>query len=266
MRQELPPITIVTHNGSNKEAIFRTALPGISIDGRDPRFDEERIQRMAPHTERRPVYISEEKAREDAAWVSAACGTATAFTEDARVIPEGKDRIYLYADTVQFVHEPNGSLTILEKPHQEPVDWATNSPEAMAQSGKDVEIVNALTAIRCGGDGRVSDPKTVIVRVHAHMRPYTRADVIAYAKGSGNHTMPNDAGGISLANGGRHFYDTDKPLIVTVQDSIDANESELFRFDTWALVPDRVLRPFICGAIEPAVIRLVDKTGTPPVI
>ncbi len=259
MNIERPDITIVTRNGSNKDAIFQAALPGWHIDRKEPGFDETRIQRMAPHTEIRPVFIAEEKAREDAAWVSAICGTAEAYTAGARVIPDGKDRIYLYTDSVQFVHEDDGSLTILEKPHQDPDTWASQSAEAMAQSDKDVEIVNALTAVRCGKDG-VSEPKTVILRVHAHMRPYTRDEVVAYAKGSGRKSVENDAGGISLANGGRHFYDTDRPLVVSVQDSIEGNESELFRFDSWALVPDRVLRPFICGAIEPAVVRLVQKT------
>lgn len=260
MRAEMPPITVVTQN-ANKENIFRDALVGWKIDGKEPTFDELRIQSMAPRNERRPVYISEEKARQDAAWVSAVCGMADACTNDAVKIPDGKDHIYLYTDTVQFVHEPNGALTILEKPHMtDPVDWAATTSEAMSQSGKDVEIVNALTAIRCDKDGGVSDPKTVIVRAKAHMRPYTREEIVSYAKGSGNHTVLHDAGGISLANGGRHFYDTEQPLIITVQDAIDGKESELFRFDTWALVPDLVLRPFICGAVEPAVMRLVNKT------
>lgn len=259
MRAELPPITIVT-SSRNKTDIFRDALPGWKVDQKNPSFDEDRIQRSAPHTELRPVFISEEKAREDAAWVSAICGTAVALTEQARIISDGKDHVYLYSDTVQFVHEDDGSVRILEKPiHQDPVVWAMTSDEAIAQSGKDIEIVNAMTAIRCGKDG-ITDPKTVIVRAHARMRPYTRTEVIEYAKGNGNYTILKDAGGISLANGGKHFYDTDSPLIITVQDSIDGKESELFRFDTWGLVPDKVLRPFICGAVEPAVVRLVNKT------
>lgn len=259
MRTEMVPITVVTQS-ANKENIFRDSFADWRIDGKEPTFDEASIQLRAPHDERRPVFISEQKAKEDAAWVSAICGTAAALTGEAQQIPDGKDHIYLYTDTVQFVHEPNGSIMILEKPHMEdPVVWAQTSVEAMAQSGKDIEIVNSLTAIRCSKDG-VSEPKTVIVRAHAHMKPYTREDIINYAKGTGQHTMLKDAGGISLANGGRHFYDTASPLIVTVQDAIDAKELELFRFDTWELVPDRVLRPFICGAIEPAVLRVVDKT------
>ena len=54
------------------------------------------------------------------------------------------------------------------------------SPEAVIQSGKDIEIINALTGIRTGKHG-VSEPATVILHVKATMRPFTREEVVAYA-------------------------------------------------------------------------------------
>ena len=89
--------------------------------------------------------------------------------------------------------------------------------------------MTALSAIRCGPHG-VAEPKSVIVRAKATMRTFTREDVVAYAKGHGNHTVPNDAGGISLSNGGKHFYDTDKPLVISMQDDIYGKETVLARY------------------------------------
>jgi len=92
------------------------------------------------------------------------------------------------------------------------------------------------------------------------MRPFTREELIDYANGSGKTIIPLTGGGISPSNGGRRFYDTTKPLTVSVQDSLDAEPEELLRYERWDHLPDEVLRPFTCGAVEPAVIRLVNKT------
>jgi predicted house-cleaning NTP pyrophosphatase (Maf/HAM1 superfamily) len=260
---ERPSITMVTKEGKySKDRTFKRALPDWSIEQKTPLFDETQIQLTAPRDESRPVYIAEGKAKMDASWVSAVCGLSDAMISEAQKIKSENGHIYLYADTVQFVHEPDGSLTIHEKPAGDPVVWAETSPDAIAQSGKTIEIVSALTAIRCDKNG-ASEPKTVIVRAQATMRPFTREELVEYAKGSGNKTIPETAGGISLANGGRHFHDTGKPLIISVQDGLDSEPKEMLRYETWAHVPDDALRPFICGAFEPAVLRLVDKTQAP---
>lgn len=257
--QERPSITIVTKDGMySKDRTFRSAMPDWSISQKRPLFDESQIQLTAPNDESRPVYIAEGKARMDASWVSAICGISESMIEEATRVKSENGHVYLYADTVQFVHEPDGSLTIHEKPAGDPVVWAQTSPDAISQSGKTIEIVSALTGIYCDKNG-VSEPKTVIVRVESTMRPFTREELVEYAKGSGNKTIPETAGGISLANGGRQFHDTSKPLIVSVQDSLDSTPKELLRYETWAHIPDGALRPFICGAFEPAVIQLVNK-------
>lgn len=257
---ELPSVTIVTHDGSNKTSIYQESLPGWQIKRREPSYDEERIQLMAPQTDKRPVFIAQEKAREDAPWVAAFCGIVEELaSEGGTLISRNHDRIYLYTDTVQVVHNPDGKELVLEKPKWDPLTWATASSEAMAQSGKDVEIVSALSALRCTPDG-ISAPSTVIVRVKATMQPYTREDIVAFAKESGANTIPETAGGISLANGGRHFYDTGKPLVVELLDSLESKPVELMRFETWSDLPDSTLRPFICGALEPALTRVVAKT------
>lgn len=258
---EQPSVTLVTRNGSHKDRIFQSALPEWEIHRKDPGFDEDEISLRAPRSSERPVFIAEEKAKQDATWVAAICGSANAFVEGAKVTSTDRGNMYLYTDTVQFIHEPDGSLTIHEKPLGNPVVWAALNPDAMAQSGKQIEIVTALTAIRCDANG-VSEPKTIIVNVEASMRPFSRRELVEYAKGSGNKTIPNTAGGISLANGGRSFYDTGKPLIVSVRDSINDTPTELLRYETWAHVPDVALRPFIVGAFEPAVVRLAEKTRT----
>ncbi len=267
MQTERPEIVMVTRNGGyNKDRIFQAAMPEWNITRRDPIVNERLIQEFAPTTEERPVFISEAKARLDAPWVAAVCLIAELFTEYAKVTRSKVGLVYLYADSVQFIHEPDGTLTIHEKPVGDAVEWAEHSPDAIAQSGKTVEIVSALTAIRCSPDG-VSDPATVIVRAKATMRPFTRPELVEYAKGSGRTVIPDTAGGISLANGGRQFYDTSKPLTISVQDSITDEPKEMLSFDDWSHVPDAALRPFVCGAFEPAVVRLVGKTKlTPPVV
>jgi hypothetical protein len=260
MNTERPTITIVTRNGGyQKDRTFQRAMPEWQITRKEPTFDEAQIQKTAPHDESRPVYISEQKARMDAAWVSAMCGAANAVTEGAKKVSKDGGHLYLYTDSIQFIHEPDGTRSHHEKPIGDPVEWAQNSPDALAQSGKTVEIVSSLTAIRCDKNG-VSEPATVIVRAQATMRPFGREELVEYAKGSGKNVIPDTAGGISLANGGRQFYDTNKPLTISVQDGLDSKPSELMRFETWGTVPDDVLRPFTCGAFEPAVIRLAQKT------
>lgn len=262
MNTERPTITIVTKNGGyQKDRIYKAALPEWEIDRKDPEFSEWRIKQKAPHTEERPVYIAEGKAREDAAWVAAVCGLSEAVISQAQKIKSERGHMYLYTDSVQFVHQPDGGLTIHEKPQGDPVIWASTAPEAMDQSGKTVEIVSALTAVRCDKHG-VSEPQTVIVRAKATMLPFTRNELIEYAKGSGNKTIPDTGGGISLANGGRQFFDTNKPLTISVQDGVGEPQQELLRYETWAHIPDTALRPFICGAFEPAVVRLAEKTKT----
>jgi len=262
MNAERPSLIVVTRNGGyNKDRIFQSALPDWNVSRKDPIFDETLIHPIAPNDETRPVFISEAKAAMDWAFVAAMCGMAEAFTSEAQKVASKDGVMYLYADSVQFIHEPDGTLTIHEKPHGDPVEWATTHPDALAQSGKTIEIVSSLTGIKCDKNG-VSDPQTVIVRAKASMRPFTREELITYAKGSGNKTIPDTAGGISLANGGRSFYDTGKPLTISVQDGLGSEPKELLRYDTWAHVPDEALRPFVCGAFEPAVTRLVQKTAT----
>jgi|GEM_PF-703831 predicted house-cleaning NTP pyrophosphatase (Maf/HAM1 superfamily) len=264
MNTERPTITIVTKNGGyQKDRIYQSALPEWEITRKEPSFSEWRIKQDAPHTEARPVYIAEGKAREDAAWVSAVCGLSDVMVSEAQKIKSDRGHMYLYTDSVQFVHQPDGSISIHEKPQGDPVVWAATAPEAMDQSGKTIEIVSALTAIRCDKSG-ISEPQTVMVRAQASMRPFTREELVEYAKGSGNKIIPDTGGGISLANGGRQFFDTSKPLIISVQDGLGQEPKELLRYETWAHIPDAALRPFICGAFEPAVIRLAEKTRIPP--
>lgn len=260
--KELPSITIVTRNGGyQKDRSFQSALPEWHVTRREPTFDEDQIHLTAPHDESRPVYISEQKAREDAAWVAALCGSAEEIVTEAKQIQTREGKMYLYTDSMQFVFEPDGTTSRYEKPIGDPVMWALSSPDALAQSGKSIEIVSSLTAVRCDANG-VSEPQTVLVRVRATMRPYTRQELVEYAKGSGKNVIPDTAGGISLSNGGRHFYDTSKPLIISTQDGLGATTTEMLRFETWDNIPDDVLRPFTCGAFEPAVIRLAQKTRT----
>lgn len=262
MNTERPTLIVVTKNGGyNKDRIFQSALPGWTVSRKEPMFDESLIQPIAPNDETRPVFISEAKAAMDWVVIAAMCGMAESIAREAQKVTIPNGVMYLYTDSVQFIHEPDGSLTIHEKPHGDPVVWASTHPDALAQSGKTVEIVSALTGIRCDKDG-VSDPQTVIVRAKATMRPFTREELVAYAQGSGNKAIPDTAGGISLANGGRVFYDTSKPLTISVQDGLGSEPKELLRYETWAHVPDEALRPFICGAFAPAITRLVEKTRT----
>lgn len=257
---ERPSITIVTKNGGyQKDRIYQSALPGWEINRKDPGFQEWKIKETAPRDESRPVYIAEGKAMADAAWVAAIAGISEEMIEEAKKIQSEHGHIYLYTDSVQFVHQPDGTVTLHEKPKGDPVVWASTAPEAMDQSGKTVEIVSALTAVHADKTG-VSEPKTVMVRAKATMREFTREELVEYAKGSGNKIIPDTGGGISLANGGRQFYDTSKPLTIFVQDSLTSEPVEMLRYETWAHVPDVALRPFICGAFEPAIIRLVEKT------
>ena len=257
------PITFVTSSdGHNKAEVFQKWLPNWRISHREPLFNELQIHETAPHDEHRPQVIAEQKAKDDIALAQAISGIANAITENADLYTHGEEKMLLYTDTVQLVHVTDSEIAILEKPDGDPIEWATNSPEAIIQSGKDIEIINALTGIRTGKSG-VSEPATVILHVKATMRPFTREDIVSYAKTPGN-TVAQTSGGISMANGGRTFLDMDKPLVIGIADSMDQQPVEIVRYDTWHHLTNAELKPFICGAVEPVLEKLVEKTKMTP--
>lgn len=257
------PITFVTSaDGHNKAEIFQKWLPHRNISHREPLFNELQIHEMAPNDEHRPQVIAERKAKDDITMAAAISGIANAIVENGDLYTMGNEKMLLYTDTVQLVHVSDTEIAILEKPEGDPVEWAMHSPEAIIQSGKDIEIINALTGVFTGKSG-VSEPKTVILHVKATMRPFTRDDIVAYAKTPGN-TVAQTSGGISMANGGRSFLDMNKPLVIGMADSMDEEPVEIVRYDTWHHLSNAELKPFICGAVEPALDKLVEKTRMPP--
>lgn len=259
--QERLPITFVTtKDGNNKAAIFQRSLPNWTISHREPLYNEDKIHETAPHTEMRPQIIAEQKARADIALAQAISGVANAIVEDGDLYTAGNEKMLLYTDTVQMVHvnaTNDKDVVMLEKPVGDPIEWATNSPEAVIQSGKDIEIVNALSGVKTGKDG-VSEPAMVVLRVRATMKSFTREDVIAYAKNP-NNTIAHTSGGLSMSNGARSFLDESKPLTVSVGDSMDTEPVEIVRYNTWDHLTKDDLKPFICGAFEPAITKLVEK-------
>lgn len=262
---ETLPITFVTSSDGNRKAdIFQKWLPNHKITQREPLFNEDQIHQIAPHTEHRPQVIAERKAKDDIAMAQAISGIANVIVEDGDLYTKGNEKMLLYTDTVQLVHVNDTEIAILEKPKEQAVEWAMHSPEAMIQSGKDIEIINAMTGIRTSRDG-VSEPATVVVRVRATMRPFTREEVVEYAK-QPKSTVSETSGGLSIANGGRAFYDMTKPLVVSVADSMDDVPEEVVRYATWEHVTNDELKPFICGAIAPAIDKLLSKTAAPQVI
>lgn len=253
------PITFVTSSdGYNKAGAFQARLPSWQITQREPFFNEHEIHDRAPHNEHRPQVIAEHKAKDDVVMAAAISRIADAIVADGSLYTYGPDRLLLYTDTVQMVHVSPTEIAMLEKPVGDPVEWAKNSPEAMMQSGKDVEIVNALTGIRTGKDG-IAEPKTVMLRVQFTARPFTREDIVAYAQNPTN-TISQTSGGLSVANGARYLYDMQKPLVVSMSDTMDDMPVEVMRYDTWDHLTKDDLKSFICGAVEPAVARLVEKT------
>lgn len=253
------PITFVTSSdGHNKAEIFQKWLPNWKISHREPLFNELQIHEIAPHDEHRPQVIAERKAKDDITVAQAISGIASAIVENGNLYTFGEEKMLLYTDTVQLVHVSDDEIAILEKPVGDPLEWAMHSPEAMIQSGKDIEIINALTGIRSGKNG-VSDPATIILHVKATMRPFTREEVITYAK-SPKNTIASTSGGLSMANGARSFLDMTKPLIIGIADSMDDPTQEVIRYETWDHLTNAELKPYICGAVEPAIIRLVEKT------
>lgn len=257
--QERLPITFVTSaNGHNKADVFKTRLSSWQITQREPFFNEHEIHDRAPHNEHRPQVIAEHKAKDDVTLASAMSLIADTIVADGALYTNGSEKMLLYTDTVQLVHVSDSEIAMLEKPDGNPIEWATNSPEAMIQSGKDVEIINALTGIRTGKDG-IGEPKTVMLRVKFTARPFTREDIINYAKNPIN-TIAQTSGGLSVANGARYLYDMKKPLTVSIADTMDDTPIEIMRYDTWEHLTKDEMKSFICGAVEPAIVRLVEKT------
>lgn len=259
------PITFVTSSdGHNKADVFKKSLPNWQISHREPLFNESKIHETAPHDAHRPQAIAERKAHDDSAMAAAISGIANAIVENGDLYTGGDEKMLLYTDTVQLVHVNDHEIAILEKPVGDPMAWAMHSPEAVIQSGKDIEIINALTGIRTGKNG-VSEPATVILHVKATMRPFTREDVIAYANTAGN-TIASTSGGLSMANGARSFLDMQKPLIIGVADSMDEEPKEIVRYSTWEHLTREELKPYICGAFEPAIIKLIKKVQSKEVV
>lgn len=264
MKERIPVTFVTSSDGHNKADVFRKWLPDWKISHREPLFNEDRIHETAPHDEHRPQVIAERKAKDDVTMAQAISGIADAIVTNGDLYTAGDEKMLLYTDTVQLVHVSDTEIAILEKPVGDPLEWAMHSPDAVIQSGKDIEIINALTGIRTGTNG-VSEPATVILHVRATMRPFTREDVVKYAKTPGN-TISQTSGGLSMANGARSFLDMDKPLVISVTDSMDAEPVELQRYHTWHHLTNAELKPFICGAVEPAISRLVEKTKAPGVV
>lgn len=256
---ERTPITFVTSkDGHNKAEYFRKSLPNWIIRSREPLFNELQIHNEAPSDKHRPEVIAERKARDDVAMAQAISGLAKVIVEDGDIYTFGDEKMLLYTDTVQLVHVNENEVAILEKPVGDPLEWAMYSPDAIIQSGKDIEIINALSGVRVGKHG-VSEPAKVILHVKATMKPFTRDDVIAYAK-SPENTISHTSGGLSMINGSRSFLDMSKPLIVGIADTMDDEPVELMRYTTWHHLTKEDLKPLICGAVEPAITRLVEKT------
>lgn len=252
------PITFVTSkDGHNKADVFQKSLPNWTIGHREPLFNERQIHEAAPLNAHRPQVIAERKAKEDIAVAHAISGLAKVIVEDGDLYTMGEEKMLLYTDTVQLVHVNDTDVAILEKPVGDPLEWAMHSPEAVIQSGKDIEIINALTGIRVGKDG-VSEPKTVILHVRARMKPFTRNDVITYAHNP-NNTISQTSGGLSMSNGAGSFLDKDKPLIVGIADTMDDEPIEVARYTTWHHLTKEDLKPLICGAVEPAIVKLAEK-------
>lgn len=259
MNTERLPITFVTSaDGHNKADVFKARLANWNITQREPFFNEHEIHDRAPHNEHRPQMIAEHKAKDDVVMAAAISRIADAIVEDGSLYTNGSEKLLLYTDTVQMVHTNDTDIVMLEKPVGDSIEWAKHSPEALIQSGKDVEIVNALTGIRTGKDG-IGEPKTVMLRVRFTARPFTREDIIVYAQHP-NNTISQTSGGLSVANGARYLYDMQKPLTVSIADTMDDKPVEIMRYDTWEHLTKDDLKSFICGAFEPAVIRLVEKT------
>ncbi len=259
MNERLPITFVTSADGNNKADIFKKWLPNWQITRRDPFYSEHVIHDRAPHTEHRPQVIAEHKAKDDIALAQAISRIAQDIISDGDLYTFGGERLLLYTDTVQLVHLDDTHIAMLEKPIGDPLEWAKHSPEATIQSGKDVEIVNALTGIRIGKDG-VGEPETVMLRVRYSARPFTRSDVVAYANNP-NNTITHTSGGLSVSNGARHLYDTSKPLTVSIANTMDEKPMEIMRYDTWDHLTSSDMKPFICGAVEPAIQRLVEKTG-----
>ncbi|MEK7577631.1 MAG: hypothetical protein AAB492_03405 [Patescibacteria group bacterium] len=265
MNERLPITFVTSADGNNKADIFSKWLPNHTITRRNPLYNEDRIHESAPHTEHRPQIIAERKAKDDIALAQALSGLARVIVEDGDMYTGGDEKMLLYTDTVQLVHINDTDIAMLEKPVGDPIEWAKHSPEAMMQSGKDVEIINALTGVRAGKDG-VTEPVSVILHVRVSMRPFTRDEVVDFATKS-PATVVATSGGLSIANGGRSFYDMTKPLVISVAESMDdKNPRELARYNTWDHVTNAELKPFICGAVEPAIDRLVEKTRPQKVV
>lgn len=257
-QERLPIVFVTSADGHNKADVFKARLSAWQITQREPFFNEHEIHDRAPHNEHRPQVIAEHKAKDDLLLATAMSHIADQIVADGDVYTFGNEKMLLYTDTVQLVHLDETNIIMLEKPVGDPTEWATNSPEAIVQSGKDVEIVNALTGIKIGKNG-ISEPKTVMLRVQYTAKPFTREDIIAYAKTPTN-SIAHTSGGLSLSNGARAFYDMTKPLVVSVADTMDDIPTEIMRFDTWEHLTKDDLKPFICGAVEPAIVRLVEKT------
>lgn len=264
MKENIPITFVTSSDGHNKADVFQQWLPNWKISHREPLFNEQKIHETAPRNEHRPQVIAERKAKDDITIAQAISGIANAIVENGDLYTDGDEKMLLYTDTVQLVHVSDTEIAILEKPIGDPIEWAMHSPEAMIQSGKDIEIINALTGIRTGTGG-VSEPATVILHVKATMRPFTREDIVRYAKTPGN-TVAQTSGGISMANGARSFLDMTKPLVIGVADSMDEIPTEVIRYEIWDHLSNAQLKPYICGAFEPAIHRLVEKTKASKVI
>lgn len=210
-----------------------------------PQFDEPMLQREVDLSNPSEVvwHMSQGKARNHHAAESRQNGGVH------RTTPK-RAEIGVFADTVQ-TYEDNGSLYTLEKPKTSIAMW-TRTGEAFRQSDKAVQAVTGLT-FSVLEDGALN-LATRIVRLKAHMKPYTLDDIRwllpSVGLTRGVDSVLNVAGGITIINKKvrERFYRTDIPLEVTTQESPDHPEVLLQTVEDWEEKDESVMRRFVYGA------------------
>lgn len=217
---------------------------------------EATIQTIAPSNPyERAWYIATEKAKADRQHILAAVKIVSALRGDSLTdtIASLNDHIYgVWTDAIQVVRKVDEAgqpiVKTLEKPLSVVTWLADDENGALAHSGAEAEMIVAVSIIDFSDPAAI--PRTILLSTKTRMKAFNRDQVETWVAQGNATSVTESAGGFSLPNGGREFYDQTQPLTVSIMTSPEAEPIEILHMDTWQDMPNDTLRTFTYGSLR----------------
>lgn len=266
MIEQKPYFVLITESTSKVNAFKHACGKDIGILHRRPVTDEKKLSSMVGYDSHRARNIAERKllASLSPVLMGGVLGYLDQFIRDGQLgtleLIESGRVIQVVTDSVQVVYNDLGGIEyVLEKPNPTVEDWMERG-DHLLQSGKKVGIITAISGIPLptSPSHYTPLPQTVLVTTRATMGYIDEKEFLAYLNNGGRKTIAETAGGFSLCNGARRFYE-DIPLTVSYQDGLQEDPTIIFQCNDWKAHTRENLFPFVYGTFKEAMDGLVEK-------